>query len=57
MTKEKIVGIFKECGITEEQMMKFHKLFESKYPADHKSFLEWLDIPADEIEKIRKMSK
>lgn len=57
MTKEKIVEIFKECGITDEQMKNFHKLFETKYPADHKSFLEWLNIPADEINKIRGMSK
>lgn len=57
MTKEKIVEIFKECGITGEQMKKFHKLFETKYPADHKSFLEWLNIPADEVNKIREMSK
>ncbi|MDD3045551.1 MAG: hypothetical protein PHF33_08860 [Candidatus Delongbacteria bacterium] len=57
MTKEKITGLFKECGITEEQMMQFHKLFEAKYPADHKSFLEWLNIPANEVDNIRKMSK
>jgi hypothetical protein len=57
MTKEKMIEIFESLGLNDEQMMKFHKLFESKYPADHQAFLEWLNIPSPEIAAIRKKSQ
>lgn len=57
MTKDKMVEIFKTIGLTKEQMTDFHKAFESRHPAEHQSFLEWLNIPANEIAAIRKQSK
>ena len=45
---------FKAAGLTEEQMLKWHKLYEAENPLGHQSFLEWLSVPADIIEKIRK---
>lgn len=57
MTKEKMTELFEALGLNNEQMLKFHKLFEAKYPADHQAFLEWLNIPSDEIAVIRKKSQ
>ena len=53
MDKEKWVILFREIGLDEATMARWHQLFEAKYPDGHQSFLEWLNIPADEIEKIR----
>lgn len=53
MDKEKWVLLFREIGLDEATMVRWHQLFEAKYPDGHQSFLEWLNIPADEIEKIK----
>jgi hypothetical protein len=57
MTKEKMIELFQELGLSDEQMTKFHKLFETKYPSEHQAFLEFLNIPFDEIAAIRKKSR
>ncbi len=56
MTKEKIKEVFKAAGLSERQMLEFHRHFEAKYPKDHQAFLEWLKIPSAEIAVIRKNS-
>ena len=53
MNKEKWVRLFREIGLDEETMVKWHRAFESRYPECHQSFLEWLNIPRDEISRIR----
>jgi hypothetical protein len=53
MNKEKWVSLFKEIGLDEDTMLKWHRAFESRFPDGHQSFLEWLNIPGDEIERIR----
>jgi hypothetical protein len=53
MNKDRWVELFREIGLDDETMMRWHKAFESKYPAGHQSFLEWLQIPADDITRIR----
>lgn len=53
MDKEKWVILFREIGLDEATMVRWHQLFEAKYPDGHQSFLEWLNIPADEIDRIR----
>jgi hypothetical protein len=53
MNKEKWVLLFRQIGLDEASMIKWHKAFESRYPNGHQSFLEWLQIPADEIHRIR----
>jgi len=55
--KEEWVGMFREIGLDEPAMKKWHKVFESKYPDGHQSFLEWLGVSATEIEKIRSASQ
>lgn len=51
--KKQWVEMFKEIGLTEEQMRKWHSIFESKNAEKHQEFLAWLGIESDEIDKIR----
>ncbi|MGD9265440.1 MAG: hypothetical protein PVJ71_06660 [Lysobacterales bacterium] len=53
MNKENWVLLFKEIGLDEATMKRWHQLFEAKFPDGHQAFLEWLNIPQDEIERIR----
>lgn len=55
MNKEKWVGLFKEIGLDEATMIKWHQAFEARHPDGHQDFLEWLNIPAEEIARIRVM--
>ena len=57
MNVEQWVELFKEVGLDDAQMMKWHRLFEAKYPEAHQNFLEWLGLPAEEVEKIRLKSR
>ena len=51
------VAMFKEIGLDEETMMKWHRIFESRHPEAHLGFLEWLGLPSEEIERIRSNSR
>ena len=53
MNKEKWVLLFREIGLDEATMKQWHREFESRYPEDHQSFLEWLNISENEIVRIR----
>ena len=53
MNKENWVLLFREIGLDEATMKRWHQLFEAKFPEGHQAFLEWLNIPQDEIERIR----
>ena len=53
MNKEKWVLLFREIGLDEATMRQWHQAFETRYPNEHQSFLEWLNISDDEIQKIR----
>ena len=55
MNKEKWVLLFREIGLDEATMTRWHQAFETRYPDGHQAFLEWLNIPADDIEHIRAM--
>jgi DNA-binding transcriptional MerR regulator len=57
ISKEKWVSIMKACGLSDEQMHRWHAEFERSAPAEHQEFLEFLHIPADEIVNIRKHSR
>jgi len=56
MNKENWVELFRAVGLSDEPMVRWHREFEAKYPEDHQSFLEWLNIPKDEIKSIRALS-
>jgi DNA-binding transcriptional MerR regulator len=57
MTKEKWVSIMKASGLTEREMHRWHAEFEKAAPEDHQEFLEFLHIPAPEIQTIRDRSR
>jgi hypothetical protein len=47
----------KGCGFTGEQMNRWHAEFERAAPQEHREFLEFLHIPAEEIKSIRDHSR
>jgi hypothetical protein len=51
------VAMFREIGLDHAQMRRWHKVFETRHPAGHQSFLEWLGIKPEEIDRIRAESK
>ena len=55
MSKDKWVLLFKEIGLDEAKMVQWHRAFEARFPEGHQSFLEWLNIEAEEIRHIRNM--
>lgn len=57
ITKEKWVSIMKASGLTEREMHRWHAEFEKAAPQEHQEFLEFLHIPAAEIQTIRAKSK
>jgi hypothetical protein len=57
ITKDKWVSIMKSCGFSNEQMQRWHAEFERSAPEEHQEFLEFLHIPAREINTIREQSR
>jgi MerR family transcriptional regulator, thiopeptide resistance regulator len=57
MTKEKWTSIMSSAGFTEADMRRWHIEFEHSAPEDHQQFLEYLHIPANEIQSIREWSR
>ncbi|WP_298609571.1 hypothetical protein [uncultured Thiothrix sp.] len=57
MTKTQWVELFRDTGLDEAMMSKWHQLFEQRYPEQHQAFLEWLQIPSEEVTQIRKASR
>lgn len=55
--KDEWVSMFREIGLDEETMMNWHRLFESRHPDAHQSFLEWLGLSSEKISEIRAASR
>ena len=53
VSKEDWVAMFREVGMSDDTMMKWHRLFETRHPEGHEGFLVWLGISSDEIARIR----
>lgn len=51
------VAMFREIGLDGTKMQQWHSLFEARHSAGHQSFLEWLGLKPDEIDRIRAKSK
>jgi hypothetical protein len=47
------VAMFEEVGLDQPKREQWHKLFETRHPDGHQSFLEWLGLPPKEIDQIR----
>jgi hypothetical protein len=54
---EEWVAMYREIGLDEAKMKQWHKLFETRHPAGHQSFLEWLGLPPKDIDRIRSESR
>jgi DNA-binding transcriptional MerR regulator len=57
MTREKWVAIMHAAGFVEEDMRRWHKQFEHQAPEEHQQFLEYLQIPREEIGTVREWSR
>ncbi|MDD5350291.1 MAG: hypothetical protein PHQ12_08790 [Chthoniobacteraceae bacterium] len=53
VTVEEWIALFRETGLDEAAMERWHRLFEARHPEGHRSFLEWLGLEARRIEQIR----
>jgi hypothetical protein len=53
VNKAQWVEMFREVGLDDSTMRQWHHVFEQRHPDGHQAFLEWLDIPSDEIAEIR----
>jgi MerR family transcriptional regulator, thiopeptide resistance regulator len=57
INKERWVEIMRAAGFNEQDMKNWHIQFEKMEPQAHQEFLESLDIPLEEINKIREWSR
>lgn len=57
VNKQEWVDMFREVGMSDDTMMKWHRLFEARHPEGHEDFLNWLGVPPDEIDQIRADSR
>lgn len=51
------VAMFEEIGLDKAQMEQWHKVFETRHPAAHQAFLEWLGLKPEEIDHVRARSR
>jgi len=57
MSKDAWVEVFRAAGLDDAGMHRWHREFEKRYPDQHRAFLGWLQLPGDEIERIRRASR
>lgn len=57
MSKEKWTDIMRSSGMSDQDMINWHKQFEKLEPDAHQEFLESLQIDEDEIKHIRQWSR
>lgn len=57
VTKQKWVEVMRAAGFTDDDMHRWHAQFEKSAPREHQEFLEFLHIPADEVQSIREWSR
>ena len=55
MNVEKWVELFETIGLDKKTMQQWHVEFEGRFPNEHQAFLEWLQVPQEKIETIRKL--
>ena len=55
VTKDRWVEIMRAAGLNDEDMLNWHRKFESMEPEEHQKFLESLGIDSNEISQIRQL--
>ena len=51
------IAMFRDLGLSEADMRRWHGIFESRHPEGHQRFLEWLGLPGARIERVRRESR
>lgn len=54
VTVEEWTARFRAIGMDDAAMERWHRLFEQENPQGHESFLEWLGLPQERVEAIRR---
>lgn len=57
MTKERWIALLRRAGLDQEDMNRWHSIFEAEAPEAHQDFLESLAISPEEIDAIRAASR
>lgn len=56
-SKDGWVALMRSAGLSEEDMMRWHAVFEAQAPEAHQKFLESLSLSAAEVAAIRKRAR
>lgn len=57
MNREQWTALFRAIGLDDATMHRWHAEFERRHPAQHQAFLEWINLPDEDIVKVRKQSQ
>lgn len=57
MTKERWTEIMRAAGMSDEDMLQWHREFEAREPGAHQEFLQSLDLDNEEVARIRAWSR
>jgi hypothetical protein len=57
VTVDEWVAMFEAIGLATDKMTQWHRVFETRHPEGHQSFLEWLGLPAEKVAEIRQKSR
>ncbi len=55
--KQQWIDLFREAGLDDATMARWHAAFEARWPEAHQRFLEWLRVPPEDIVRIREASR
>jgi hypothetical protein len=57
LTKDQLVAVLNDAGVTDPQKQRLHAALEQRHPQLHQALLEWLGLPAAAIQQIRAKSQ
>jgi DNA-binding transcriptional MerR regulator len=57
MNRERWTRLLRAAGFSEEALSQWHAEFERSAPEEHRQFLEFLNIPENDIERIREAAR
>jgi hypothetical protein len=49
--------MFRAIGLSDDDMKRWHALFEARHPDGHQKFLQWLGLPPERIARVRRDSR
>jgi hypothetical protein len=47
-------GMFRELGLSDADMRRWHLIFEARHPDGHQQFLTWLGLTGEHIARLRR---